>query len=158
MQVVPRNVTSWNAKHSGQAATWELLTGKATAAARKQIQLGVYILRGSISWLARYGFPWPASKLSDEQIKIGLMVYAWGPGNMKPYLDEIQATGTQPRAAEIRARWPDLGKPKNNPLRYSRRVWNNSFGAGDAGAPATKTKTQYVGWGVIAIAAVVANA
>lgn len=157
MQVVPRNVASWNRDNPDQAVTYETMTGKTTAAVRKQIKLGVFILRGSLSWLRRYGFPWPGGKLSAEQIKVGLMVYLWGPGNMKPYLDELQATGRPITAARIGARWPNLGQPANAPLRYSRNVWKKAFGSGTMPVPGRRP-ADGSGWGILALAAMVAIA
>lgn len=159
MQVVPRNVVSWNKSHPKRIATWETMTGKGTSSARKQIELGVFILRGSFAWLKRYGFAWPSKRLNEEQIRIGLMVYAWGPGNMKPYLDELQEAGRPITAAEIGARWPGLGKPQNQPLRYSRVVWNRSFQSGGVvPGPEYKKRSNDSGWGILAIAAIAAIA
>jgi len=159
MQVVPRNVTSWNAKHTDQVATWELLTGHSTRSARMQIRIGAYILKNSLAWLSRYGFPWPAPEPGEDHVRIGLMVYAWGPGHMKPHLDQLRSEGRPITAAQIAARWPDLGKPANQPLRYSRRVWKKTHGdAGDVGEPTKKTKPDSLGWGILAIAALVAFA
>ena len=162
MQVVPRNVTAWNSNHPDQAVTWEAMTGKTRSAVKRQIQLGVSILRSSLAWLEEYGFPssWPAGDISDEQIKIGLMVYAWGPGNMKPYLDELRTTGKPVTAAEISAAWPELGKPKNQPLSYSRTVWNKAYGAGDVppGPVKEKRSSDGLGWGILAIVAMAVSA
>lgn len=158
MQVVPRNVTSWNAQNPGKVATWELMTGCSDRAARMQIRIGVSILRSSLAWLEQYGLPWPAGALNDEQIKIGLMVYAWGPGNMRPYLEELRSTRRPITAAEISAAWPELGKPANQPLRYSRRVWNKTYGAGESPRPGKETKPDSMGWGILAIVAMAAIA
>lgn len=158
MQVVPRNVASWNKQRPGQLATYERMTGTSTAAARKQIQLGVVILRGCLAWLKGYGFPWPTRDFKRDHVQIALMVYAWGQGNMGPYLDQLRSEGRPITAAEIASRWPTLGQPKNQPLRYSRRVWKKTHDAGVAGAPAKETKPDSMGWGILAIAAMVAIA
>lgn len=157
MQIAPGNIARWNTDRPGQVVTYEDLTGKTTMAARKQIQLGIFILRRSLAWLRRYGFPWPSGNLNDEQIRIGLMVYAWGSGNMQPYLDKIRDTRRPITAAGIGARWPGLGKPKNEPLRYSRLVWHKAFGTGIAPVP-EKRPTDGLGWGILAIAVMAALA
>lgn len=154
MQIVPRNIARWNIDRPGQVVTYEDMTGKTTMAARKQIQLGIFILRRSLAWLRRYGFPWPAAKLVDEQIKIGLMIYLWGSGNMKPYLDELWAAGRPITAAEIGARWPRLGQPQNAPVRYSRLVWHKAFGTGDLPPVPEKRPSDGFGWGILAIAVI----
>ena len=152
MQVVPSNVARWNTDRPGQVVAYEDMTGKTTTAARKQIQLGIFILRRSLAWLRRYSFPWPSGRLSDEQIRVGLMVYAWGPGNMGPYLDELRDARRPITAAEIGARWPRLGQPENAPVRYSRIVWSKSFGPG---VPVLKKRpTDGLGWGILAIAVI----
>jgi hypothetical protein len=133
MQVVPGNVKNWNARHPDRPATYEDMTGSSAAAAKIQLRLGIAILRSSFAWLNRYGFAWPGAPLSHEQVKIGLMVYAWGQGNIKPYLDELVILGRPITALEISTRWPALGEPQNHPLRYSRVVYNKVYGAG-AGA------------------------
>lgn len=159
MQIVPRNVTSWNAKHPGQVATWELMTGNSTMSVRMQIRIGVYILKNSLAWLSRYGFPWPAPDPGEDHVRIGLMVYAWGPGHMKPYLDQLRSTGRPITAAEIATRWPGLGQPANQPIRYSQRVWNKAYGvAGVSPAPVKETKPDSMGWGILAIVAMAAFA
>jgi hypothetical protein len=135
------------------------MTGTSTAAARKQIQLGVAILRGCFAWLKPYGFPWPTRDFSRDHVQIALMVYSWGQGNMKPYLDQLRSTGRPITAAEIASRWPNLGKPANQPLRYSRRVWKKAHGGGLVSpGPGKKTKPDSMGWGILAIVAMVAFA
>jgi hypothetical protein len=133
MQVIPRNVAGWNSEHPEDLATWELMSGTSEAAARMQIRLGLWILRDSLSWLQRYGFPWPAGALTDDQIKIGLMIYAWGAHNLEPYLAQLQNEGAPVTASEIATRWPDMGAPKNAPVKFSQRVWNKAFGGGVGG-------------------------
>jgi hypothetical protein len=142
MQVIPRNVATWNNEHPADLATWELMSGTSSTAARMQIRLGVWILRESLAWCRLYGFLWPDGPLSDDQIKIALMVYAWGGHNLAPYLDQLVQEGTPVTAAAIATRWPDMGAPKNAPVKFSQRVWNKAFGGG-AGAtvPAPVTTT-----------------
>lgn len=156
MQVVPRNVKSWNKDHPALAVTYELMTGQTMLDAEAQIMLGVHFLKLSLAWLKQYGFGWPGAPLSDEQIKVGLMTYAWGPGNLGPYLDELERDQVAVTAAAIAARWPELGKPANQPLVYSRSVWNKIYGPGEVTpAPAPpKRSNDGLGWGILALAAV----
>ena len=140
MQVVPRNVVAWNQTHVYKAG-YNDMTGRTNAAAGVQIRLGVWVLKNAFAWLAlKYGFPWPGGRLEAEQIKIGLMVYAWGQGHMKPYLDTLAADQVPITSAEISTRWPELGKPKNQPLMYSKTVFNQAFGPGLS--PTTGPKPQ----------------
>lgn len=160
MQIVPKNVARWNTAHPLSPVSYEQMTGTSTAAARTQIKLGIAFLRDSLAWLKQYGFGWPGAPLSDEQIKIGLMTYAWGPGNLGPYLDELEHDQVAITAGAIAARWPDLGKPQNQPIVYSRLVWNKAFGAGGImpGPAPPKRSSDGLGWGILAIAALAAFA
>lgn len=142
MQVIPKNVAGWNEEHPDQIATWELMGGTSETAARMQVRLGLWILRDSLSWLNRnYGFPWPAGAASDDQIKIGLMIYAWGARNVGPYLEQLKNEGAPVTASEIATRWPTMGAPKNAPVKFSQRVWNKAFGGAGGGSPAVPSPT-----------------
>jgi hypothetical protein len=136
--VIPRNVAIWNAEHTQTPATWELMTGTDDESARMQIRLGIWILRDGFVWLTRYGFGWPAQSLTSDQIRLALMVYAWGGSHLAPYLDQIVADGAPLTAAEIEARWPALGEPANAPLRFSKTTFAKAFGAGSSSSPAPR--------------------
>jgi len=161
MQVVPKNIAGWNAEFPKKIATWEQLTSSSVAGGRKQIMLGAEILRGAVAWVTnRYRVPEIAGNPNANLYRIALMVYAWGQGNMRPYLDQLQEEIGYISLQEIAARWPDLGAPKNHPVQFSNRVWKKAYSGGPPPSKPIKViqpkkKSSRAGLGLLALAGLV---
>lgn len=124
MQVVPQNVRAWN-QRTGEAVTYNDMTGGGYSDARKQIKLGVSVLRGCLFWLHVRDadrWPWPAGQLTNDQIRLALVAYAWGQRRLGKKLNILRSEGEPETFAALARRWPSLGEPANQPLVYVSRV------------------------------------
>jgi len=153
MQVIPGNIAKWNERHPNGIVYLDDMLSLDPYPAKKQITLGANILRGAFAHLHRYWprvFPWPEGVLTDDQIRIGLMSYAYGQGRIGPKLTQLQNEGLPLTFDNFAERWPTLGYPQNRPVHYSQWVWARAHGQkGPPRRPAQPTKpvTEVAGVG-----------
>jgi hypothetical protein len=150
MQVIPKNIESYNTHITpDDPIAFEDMIGKKDA--RKQIRVGVWVLRNSLAWLNSYDpklFPWPKGKLTDDQARLGLCVYAIGPASTKIQLDGLRVSGRPLTFDSLASFAPEWGAPANRPIHYAGTVWDRYTAyAGLPPAVTIKTKTARAGAG-----------
>ena len=124
MQTIPLVVEHYNQENP--IAYWEDMTGDSTAAAKKQIQVGLWALNRNIRAIeATTGTKLiERGRLNLDTLKLALVAYAWGIGRTKKKLKELKKGGRAPTFENLQSTWPTLGEPANRPIKYANRIVN----------------------------------
>jgi len=130
MQVIPINIVDYNSKHPGKEVTYEQMTGTSSADGVKQIETGLYVFFEGVDTLERIlgqQLIEPGNRLNLNLLKLALVTYAWGIGNLREKLDVLTSLGLDPSYENLAATFPDLGNDTNNqPLVYTQKIMKNA--------------------------------
>lgn len=145
MQVIPPNVASWNAQ-AADKAFFEDMTGASERAARLQIRLGAWIFAANVRLLHDFDsaiFPGVSpGNATEEQLKLALVSYAIGFGNLKPRLEALKNQGLALTLKNLVLSFPKWGYSEkkeqwiNRPLHYASIVWDRMTKHGTPAKPA----------------------
>lgn len=124
MQTIPLVVDDYNKTH--KTAFYDDMTGATVAAAKKQIQVGVWTFNNNVRAIqAATGKQLIKSgKINIDLLKLVLVAYAWGVGRTKRKLNELKKAGKAPTFENLQAAWPQLGQPANRPIYYANKIVN----------------------------------
>lgn len=130
MQTIPIVIKDYNSQAEHETAYYDDMTGSTTAAAQKQIDVGVWTLNNNIRAVERATGKQLAQggKIDLDLMKLVLVAYAWGIGRLKRKLAELGEAGKAPTFKNLAATWPELGKPANRPIFYANKIVNRIVG------------------------------
>jgi len=127
MQTIPLVIDDFNKVHSA-GVTYEQMTGATKADGMKQIQVGIWTFLNNVRALERLTNQslFSGNRLNLNLLKLVLVSYAWGIGNLRNKLDVLADLNLDPTFDNLRATFPELGKPANQPLVYVDRIFRKA--------------------------------
>lgn len=128
MQVIPANIEGYNEHNPGQQVYYEDMAGKDYQSGYVQIVVGLSIFWDAVKAMEQetgyslfYG-----QDLNSDLLKLVLASYAWGSGRIRGKLNVLKDRGLNPTFENLKAEFPDLGKPENQPLVFVQRVFEKA--------------------------------
>jgi len=127
MQTIPIVIDDYNKIHT-DIATYEEMRGNSLADGYKQIDVGIWAFKNNVRILERILGQTLVSnnRLNENLLKLVLVAYAWGIGNLRNKLDVLRDLNLEPNFNNLKRTFPTLGQPANQPLVYVERIFRKA--------------------------------
>jgi hypothetical protein len=132
MQVIPIVIREYNDGRA-RTVTYEEMTGTSTADGHKQLDIGIWAYFNNVILVELLTGKnlIQGSRLNTDLLKLVLVSYNWGFGNLRKKIDVLTNQGLDPNFDNLAQMFPALGEPANSPLKYVSRVLNYARGYAD---------------------------
>lgn len=127
MQTIPIVIDDYNATHDG-GYTYEDMIGTTYSSGIKQMNVGIWTFLNNINAVERYlnQSLFMNNRLNENLLKLVLVSYSWGIGNLRNKLNVLKDLNLEPTYYNLKATFPELGKPANQPLIFVDRILRKS--------------------------------